>query len=359
MTDVTLAVNAGKILAGPELTPVENATLLVAGAHIAAVGPSSNIVVPNDVEIVESRDVTLVAGFIDAHVHIGFFDPADIVEGGVTTVRDLAWPAQDIFQIATASQDTSFRGPRVLATGPMLTVEGGYPTRAAWAPPGTGMVVSSPAEAASIVDGLRAQGACAIKVALNAEAGPTLPLETLSTITSAAHASALRVTAHIYGLDELIKALDAGVDELAHMLMSHEYIPDPVLDRMVRQEVTVVPTLSCRFGADRELAVENLARFVSRGGRVIYGTDLGNEGPRPGIDGLEISGMVDAEMSAMSIVRAATVDSAAYLGLPATGSIEAGAAADVIGIEGDPLDDPLACTRVVFVMRAGVVVKGP
>ncbi len=136
--------------------------------------------------------------------------------------------------------------------------------------------------------------------------------------------------------------------------MSEERIPDEVLQRMVEANMVIVPTLAIRTGAERELAIENLERFVAAGGSVVYGTDLGNAGPRPGIDPREIEGMTDAGFTAKDIIVAATSRSARWLGLSRKGAIEPGMDADVIGVAGDPLADATALTNVRLVLRAGV-----
>jgi imidazolonepropionase-like amidohydrolase len=91
---------------------------------------------------------------------------------------------------------------------------------------------------------------------------------------------------------------------------------------------------------------------------VIYGTDLGNAGPKPGIDPLEVEAMAAAGMSSLDIVRSATVDSAQWLRLPSTGSIAAGMEADLVAVAGD-LDDPQSLTDVRMVWRHGRMVLGP
>ena len=303
--------------------------------------------------------LTLMPGFIDAHVHIGFYDPAEVLQGGVTTVRDLAWPPAQIFPLAERSREPGFDGPLILAAGPMHTTPGGYPTRAAWAPSGTGRAVTGPDDAATAVSEAAAQGATVIKVALNPAVGPTLDLRTLSALIEAAHDAGLRTTGHVYGLEELEKALDAGLDELAHMLMSDEAIPDATMNRMVEQGMVVVPTLSVRSGSDLRCAIDNLERFRAAGGWVVYGTDLGNEGPRPGIDPREIAGMSDAGMDGRAVIQSATVDAAKWLGLEGQGILEAGRAADIVGVRGDPLANPTALSDVALVIREGRVVRSP
>lgn len=339
---MTLVCEPRMALLGPELTPTEGVRVVCDDALVTSIDEAHGD---------GAEPGLLIPGFIDAHVHIGFASPGDVVAGGVTTARDLGWPAADIFPRVVASRDDAFAGPTIIATGPMLTTDGGYPTRSGWAPPGTGMVVEDEESAAMAVAHLAERGACAVKVALNAAVGPTLPPAILAAIVSAAHMRRLKVTGHITGLDELEKAIEAGVDELAHMLMSDETIPDELIDEMVERDMTVVPTLSCRFGHGRTLAVDNLRRFIEAGGRVVYGTDLGNDGPRPGIDPLEVTAMAEAGMSSLDIIRSATVTSAAWLGLADRGYLAAGMRADLVVVPLEALHDPLALTQVRRVIR--------
>jgi imidazolonepropionase-like amidohydrolase len=192
-----------------------------------------------------------------------------------------------------------------------------------------------------------------VKVALNPPVGPTFDIETLGALVDAAHERGLKVTGHVYGLGELHKALDAGMDELAHMLMSDEVVPDDTIARMVEQDMTVVPTVSIRFGRDRQTTIENLARFRAAGGRVVYGTDLGNEGPLPGIDPLEVSAMSEAGYEPRAIVRSATVDAARWLGLDDRGALAEGRLADIVLFEG-AIESAEDLTRVNAVWRRGI-----
>ena len=353
MAERPTAVTGAAALVGRGLTRVDEAVLVMDDGVITALGPAREVAVPHDAIVAAAPGHTLVPGFIDAHVHIGFFDPATIVARGVTTVRDLGWPPDDIWPLVRASASPGFDGPTVKAAGPMLTVEGGYPTRAAWAPPGTGWVIGSPEQGRGAVDELHAAGATVVKVALNPAVGPTLGRSELGAIVDRAHDRGLKVTGHTFGLDELDKALDAAMDELAHMLMSPESIPDDTMARMIEQGMAIVPTLSIFFGAGQRIAIENLNRFWSAGGRVVYGTDLGNEGPVPGIDQREVSAMTRAGMTPRAIISSATVDSAEWLGLESVGALGEGMDADVVALEGSALEDHQALTKVAMVWRKG------
>jgi imidazolonepropionase-like amidohydrolase len=353
LSPITIAITEATVLMGPELSASQDAVVLIEGERIRAAGSRDEIPVPPDARVVKMNGATLSPGFIDAHVHIGLADPGDVVARGVTTVRDLGWPADEIHALARGSGAASFEGPEVLAAGPILTADGGYPARSAWAPEGTAREIEDPQAAVWAVERTADEGACVIKIALNPPVGPTLDADTLGALVTAAHERGLRVTGHIHGLDELEKALDAGVDELAHMLMSDEDLPDETIRRMIGRGMVVVPTLSIRFGEERSSAIRNLARFRAAGGRLVYGTDLGNEGPGPGIDPLEVTAMAEAGMTPLDIIRSATVGGAEWLGLRDRGSIEPGKLADIVAFDG-AIDGPEDLCRVAKVWRRGV-----
>ena len=352
MTATTHTIRAERALIGTDLTSIDDASVVIREGRIADAGPSSTITAEGPE--IEVAGATLIPGFIDAHVHIGFSTPRAVVWGGVTTIRDLASPPDEIWPLVDRSAAADFEGPSIIAAGQMLTAPGGYPMKAAWASSGTGYEVASPLDAPKAVDRQLVRGASIVKIALNPPAGPTLGAAELTAIVTAAHDRGARVTGHIHGLDELMKALDAGIDELAHMLMGHEVIPDEVISRLVEQDVTIVPTLSVRFD-DLSVAIENTTRFLAAGGRVVYGTDLGNEGPKPGIDRREIDSLHAAGMSLMDIIRSATTSSAEYLKLEGAGAIAPGRDADLVAVA--PLDDPRSLTSIEGVWRRGLRVR--
>ena len=352
----TLVLEGATVLAGSELE-ARRLTIVIEDGLIRSLEPEGADIDVAGGRILDVSGLTIMPGFIDAHVHIGFYEPHDVLFGGVTTVRDLAWPPERIFPLAEASQQEDFDGPEILTAGPMLTAPGGYPLDAGWAPPGTGRVVESADEGAAAVDDLAEAGVNVIKVALNEAAGPTLPPDVLGAIVQRAHSHGLKTTGHVTGLGELRKALDAGLDELAHMLKGVERIPDDVMERMVAQNMAVVPTLAPLDGDELEIAIENLTRFVAAGGRVVYGTDLGDFGPKPGIDPLETERMGRAGMTVHDIIRSATTLSAEWLGLDDRGVIAEGMRADIIGFPGGLSIETLA--KPALVVRRGAVVPAP
>lgn len=345
----TTLIRGATVLAGEDLQALPDADVVIDGPLIAEVTAAHASSAAN---VVDATGLTLVPGFVDAHVHIAFASPADVVRAGVTTVRDLGWPPNVVGPLVAASRSPDFEGPAIHSVGPILTAPGGYPTRAGWAAPGTGLEVAGPAEASDAVDALASNGAAAIKIALNPPVGPVFDDVTLGTVCERAHQHGLQVTAHVFGLDQLERALEAGVDELAHWLLGPDDVPKDTIDRMVGAGMAVVPTLSCRSGADLRSAIASFARFVDAGGVVVYGTDLGNEGPRPGIDPLEVAAMAESGMSPRAIVASATTVARRRLGLEA-GIISEGAPADVVALGGRPLDNAGDLTDVRMVWRAG------
>lgn len=287
----------------------------------------------------------VVPGFTDAHVHLQLADPADVLAGGVTTVRDLGGPP-------TAAQAERGGDLRVLIAGRILTAVGGYPTTT-WGADGTAREVASPEDAATAVDEQVAAGAVIIKVALEPAGGlPVLDQPTLEAIVTRAAELGLRTTAHVSGAELLERAVAAGVRELAHLPTD---VGPSDLARAAEASVVVVPTLAVRAGDPA--AIEGLRAFREAGGEVLYGTDLGNGGTSPGIMVDEVRAMQEAGMTPAEVLASATADAAFYLGLDA-GVIEPARVADLVVLGGDPFADPAAYDDIRLVVANGAVVAG-
>jgi imidazolonepropionase-like amidohydrolase len=340
MTSLLVRAPAGWL--GPG-RPVRDVQVLCRGAQIDSLDPRAAL--PDDAEVVETRGFLMPAG-ADRHVHIELSDPAAVLMRGVTAVRDLAWPAHRIFPLADASETASFNGPLIRAAGPMLTAPGGYPMRAGWAPAGTGREVAGPHDAAAAVAELASSGATAVKVSLNAEAGPTPTDADLMAICEAAREADLPVTAHAQGAGQVERALGAGMEELAHTPWTR--LSDDVVEAAA-QRMRIVSTLDIlshgRDTAELRVALDNLHRFHEAGGEVIYGTDLGN-GPIPaGIHTRELQLLARAGLTHDEVLGALT-----------RAPLDPGAPADLIVLASDPLVDLAAFDDIRLVVRAGRVV---
>lgn len=316
------------------------ASVAIEGEEITYVGPRADAP-----EAVETRRVAfLLPGFRDEHVHVGLSDPRRILAGGVTRVRDLAWPLEEIVALAERSASPSFAGPKIEFCGPMLTAPGGYPTDRAWAPPGTGLEVSGAGDARRAAERILAAGAVALKVALNADAPPVLGDRELAAICAVARREGHRVIAHAEGRGQVERALDAGVDELAHAPWT-EPLGTAVVGELARR-CRIVSTLemhrACGDLEALEVAVANLAAFHAAGGRIAYGTDLGNGPQAAGISVAELGHLAGAGLSDEELLRAC-------VGSP----LSPGLRADLVGLAHDPGPALRGAANVTLIVRHG------
>jgi imidazolonepropionase-like amidohydrolase len=339
---------------------VEDVLVVIDGGVIAFAGEASALATitegPNGPETLdgqpappEPEEEILFGGFVmpgvvDRHVHIEMSDPGAVVAGGVTAVRDLGWPPDAIFSLVEASESPAFNGPLIRAAGPILTCHGGYPTRAGWAPTDTGLEVGDAEEAERAARWLLDRGAAILKVALNSDAGPTLSDDALVAICDVAHEAETIVTAHVQGVGQAARAVGAGVDEFAHCPWSERLSDD--LIRAAARRMRIVSTLDIHsYGQDTpelRTASENLSRFVAEGGRVAYGTDLGNGPIPPGIHAREAEHLARAGLSNEAVLEALTFR-----------PLAPGEPADVVGLGTNPLERLDALRDVEVVLRAG------
>jgi imidazolonepropionase-like amidohydrolase len=349
---------------------VEEVFVVLDGARVAFSGTASEWEQPEPAWVVDTADEAdpsrpkrphideeievegfIMPGVVDRHVHMGFANPAALLAGGVTAVRDLGWPPDDIFPLAAAWDSPSFNGPLIRAVGPIFTCPGGYPSRAAWAPAGTALEVRGAVEAAEAVwKMLGRSGVQVIKVAMNSEVGPTLSDEELVAICDAAHHRKAIVTAHVQGRGQAERALGAGVDELAHTPWT-ERLGDRLIQAMAGR-VRIVSTLDIlSYGRDTpelRIAVDNLSRFILEGGTVVYGTDLGN-GPIPSsIHVGEAWHLRRAGLTPEQVLEALTFRPLAK-----------GEPADLVALAENPLESLEALSEVMGVIRGGRFVGSP
>ncbi|WP_187270788.1 amidohydrolase family protein [Lacisediminihabitans profunda] len=246
---------------------------------------------------------TILPGFVDSHVHLGLVDASGLVAGGISRVVDLGWDP------AVASGWAGSTGPDAVDVefaGAFLTARGGYPGDRSWAPPEAVRELSTGAEASAAVAEMVGFGASVIKIALNSEAGPVWSDALLEDVVAAAHAADLPVVAHAEGPGQAMRAVAAGVETLAHTPWTERLTDDEVAASAARCAWT--STLDIHGWGDRgrayDTAIDNLGRFAALGGRVLYGTDLGN-GPLPvGLNARELAALGEAGLSTGDLVRA-------------------------------------------------------
>jgi imidazolonepropionase-like amidohydrolase len=362
----TLVLVNGTLIDGAGAGPITDAALMIQETRIVAVGPRTDAAIPSDAQIVDVQGATILPGFINAHVH-GAYDEETLkawAREGVTTVRDLAngGDRDSLF----AFRDEALTHPeyaRLVAAGPMVTVPNGYPI-APWNV--DSLTVASPKDAREKVVQLLDNGADVIKIPLESGVifGQDLPMlspEEAAAIVQVAHERGAMVSAHVSVSRDLELALDAGVDDIAHMVTDE--LPDELIQRIIAADVYWVPTLELWKGVGHglgDLVVDNLRRFVNAGGKVALGTDYAGA-PNVNFDlGMpihEIEWMQEAGMTPMQIIVAGTRNGAHVCGLEyELGTLEVGKIADVLVVDGDPLEDIHVLTNVRTVIRNGVVI---
>lgn len=242
--------------------------------------------------------------FIDHHVHLHLIDERQLVPHGIAGAVDLGG---DPMALARRPRDGF---PWIDYAGAFLTAPGGYPAGRSWAPDTIRREVSDPSlhpgvpgGAATAVDEQAACGASVIKVALNAQAGPVFDIDTLAAIVSCAHERGLPVVAHVEGEMMTRLALDAEVDALAHAPFG-EWLHGPSLARAVSLGQRWISTLSIHDGVDAERAAVSLGTFAAAGGRVLYGTDLGNGDRAGGLQQEELAALDAAGVRGPALVAA-------------------------------------------------------
>ncbi|MEX2275276.1 MAG: amidohydrolase family protein [Actinomycetota bacterium] len=339
-----LVVRAPLVWTGPGES-MRLAAIACASGELTYVGPAA--------AAPRAREYLRVDGFLmpavaDRHVHIALADPAAVVLGGVTAVRDLGWPADRIFGLAEASELVTYNGPLIRAAGPILTAPGGYPVGEAYAPPGYAREIEEPSQAAVAVGELAEHGATAIKVSMNAEAPPTPDDGVLAEICRAAAEHAVPVTVHAQGGGQVERAIGAGVDELAHAPFS-ERLSDQVIQTLAR-ETRIVSTLDLiriHYGNEAlRIALDNLIRFREAGGVIVYGTDMGL--PEWGLP-------LGINVREALLLRETGMGHDEVLGAMVRGPLVPGAPADLIALARDPREELESLAELTVVIRGGRV----
>jgi imidazolonepropionase-like amidohydrolase len=248
---------------------------------------------------------TSLPAFTDHHVHAHLVDMHALPARGIARVLDLGGDPADLARRPSGL-------PRMAYAGAFLTTPGGYPRGRAWAPDAIVCDVSNasphpgvPGGARTAVDAQADAGASVIKVAMNADACPVPSDEVLAAVVAAARERGLPVVAHAQGVDQVERAIEAGVAALAHTPFGPS-LSRRLLTYAADAGQVWISTLDIHRGDARARAVAHLGAFAERGGRVLYGTDLGN-GPLPlGVNRREILALQEAGIRGDALVASLT-----------------------------------------------------
>jgi len=378
----------------------------------AIVQVAEDLAIPANARVIDLRGFTVMPGLIDAHTHLLYLEnpkgtltsegvKAVVEEGtalralhgaarartflaaGITTVRDLGNAGRfgDV-ALRRAIQDGSLDGPRMFVSGPGLSPVGGQfpgllPEHQAIAADEY-RIIRNAQDAADAVRENITFGAQLIKIYSNNTPNPSaLSSEEMRAIVETARVMGVRVAAHATSDAAVWRAAQAGVHSIEHGYQ----IADSTLALMKERGVALVPTDLDSVSAERYLrqagtySTENLRNFLRQA------TSLQDRLRRAIRAGVTIAAGSDnyidmgtpqgesarrvyfayhaAGMPAAQVLQAATFNNARLLGMEGRlGVIKAGALADIIAVEGDPLTDFNALERVRFVMKGGTIYAG-
>jgi imidazolonepropionase-like amidohydrolase len=382
-------LRAPRLLDGAGSPPVDDAALLVAGGRVAYAGPAAGL--PEDAArapILDFPGATLLPGLVDVHVHLVASGGPDLaadvprseaertlaavvnarrqLEAGVTLVRDLGAPGAEAVLVGRAVEAGTLPGPRVVASGPAVTMTGGHI-------PYLGRVTDGVDAMRAAVRANLALGARCIKVVatggvLTQGVDPREPAYTqaeLDALVSEAHRLGLTVAAHAIGEGGVAAALRAGVDSIEHGM----FLDQPAIELFLDTGARLTPTFLAPHGIlggpsvpawikDRarpaaEAQVASFQAAVKAGVPAVAGTDAGTpDNPHGGV-AREVGFMVDAGLDVLLAVKAATGEAADLLGVPDRGVLRRGAAADVLVADGDVAANITALQRPLAVFQDG------
>ncbi len=341
----------GTVIDGTGAEPQPDTVVVIQDSRIVTIGPRAEVEIPPRGIVFDPPGAAILPGLIDAHVH-NAYEPANLrawLQEGVTTVRDLGAPLGSRY---FARRDELRADPayaRVVAAGPIVTVPGGYPTSRIAC-----LTIDSPEDARQKTAQLVAEGADLIKISIESGGGPILTAAEIEAIVETAHGNDIPVTAHVTKSDDLERALAAGVNDIAHLVTDRA--SRSAIQQMVESETYWVPTLEALDGE----GTGNLRRFVAAGGNTALGTDAGYlPGLRIGLPMDEIRAMQEAGMTAIQIIVAATRNAAHVCRLESVlGTLEVGKLADLLVVDGNPVEDIDALEKVRIVIHGGSIVRG-
>jgi imidazolonepropionase-like amidohydrolase len=404
----TYAIQAGRLIVDAAQPARGPSTVIVENGRIARI--ESGFTAPAGATVVDERGRTVMPGMTDVHVHltgnsgepwyigftqkysvpyaatIGLTHALDMARGGFTTVRDLGGDTSAVIAVRDAVSEGRFPGPRIAVSGAPLSIIGGHGDSATALPPELARAVNEAHLNSSVCTGveecqrvvrqLAAAGVDVIKImATGGVLDPgAMGLEQHFTnaemkgIADMAHAMHLKVAAHAHGARGIEAAANAGIDSIEHGTFLDEAGARAMKAHGTYYSATLMafsgvsgllgtgkltPAMEAKTRETLGVWGKGLNLAYRTGVKIALGTDSAvaahNEANK------ELGLMVSkGGMSARDALIAATKGGPDLMGLSReTGTLDPGKSADLIAVEGDPLVDPSAVTRVNYVMVQG------
>jgi imidazolonepropionase-like amidohydrolase len=397
-------VHAGKLLDVRSGKTLIDQAIVIEGGKIVSVGPMGQAKRSPSDRFIDLPNATVLPGLTDAHTHLTG-NPQDVgpqalsisipratltgarnaritLEAGFTTVRNVGAEGFGDVALRDAINAGDVPGPRMLVSGPALGITGGHCDENL-------LPFEYHFTAEGVADGVEGvqhkvrevikYGADLIKICAtggvlshgdNPQAS-AYTQEELKAIVTDAHRLGRKVAAHAHGAQGILWASQAGVDSIEH----GSYIDDAAIAEMKKNGTYLVPTLYLAdwflanaerlhvpaelIGKGKEVmsvARKNEAHAFASGVKVAFGTDAAVY-PH-GLNAHEFAVLVKLGLTPLQSIQAATINAADLLGWSdKIGAVEPGKWADIIAVDGDPIQDVTTLERVKFVMKGGEVVK--
>jgi imidazolonepropionase-like amidohydrolase len=368
--DGPVIVGNGRIL--------EHATVLVEGEKIVKVA-EGNVNIPKDAQKIPMDGQILLPGFIDSHIHIGFdCSPEPMTSAlaesqtmtvlkaanfarqtllaGVTSFKDMGGIDGIDLELRQAINSGLIPGPRMLASGKLICMTGGHGWQVGLEVNGVDEVRKAAREqikaGADIVKLMATGGVLTPAVEPGSE---QLTEAELRAGVEEAHTASKKTATHAMGTKEILNALRAGIDSIEHGV----YLDDQAVSLMKERDVPLIPTLSALFNIEskgieagipafavektlkvKPFHLESIRMAREAGVSIAMGTDAGIPFNMHGENLAELKLLIDCGFSPMEAIEAGTHVAAQVLGMEEElGTVEEGKLADLVLIEGNPLED--------------------
>jgi imidazolonepropionase-like amidohydrolase len=401
-----VAIRAGKVLDVRTGKYAANQIIWVEGERIKAIGNAADIEkqLPASAKKLDLSRYTVLPGMIDCHTHLTYrpidSGPAGLhvsyprqaligarnarvtLEAGFTTVRNVGADGYSDIALRDSINAGEVPGPRVIPSGPALSITGGHGDENYLAPQFNFSMDGVADGVDGVIHKVRENikyGADVIKFlatggVLSEGDDPALAQyspEEMKAIVDTSHGLGRKVAAHAHAAVGIKYAVLAGVDSIEH----GSYINDEDIDLMKQHGTYLVPTVYLEdwllenidsLGLTPNMkekahyllpiARKNLSHAFQSGVKVAFGTDAAVY-PH-GLNAHEFGTMVNMGMAPLTAIQAGTVNAADLIGWSdRVGTIEAGKFADLVAVDGDPLANVRVLENVKFVMKGGAVVK--
>lgn len=400
--DEVKVIRAGQLLDVTNGRMLSDQLIVVRNNVIEAVGDANRINIPSGAIEIDLSNSTILPGLIDAHVHLtsdasvngydslsrssirnalyGTYSAGLTLRSGFTTVRNVGAVAYGDVALRDSIVDGEVAGPRMIVAGQSLGITGGhcdnnllpaeYDFNAGGVADGPWALRQKVREnnkySADLIKFCATGGVMSKGTSLGAQ---QFTQQEMNAIVDEAHTLGMKVAAHAHGTNGIQAAIRAGVDSVEHasilddetIRLALEYETALVMDIYVSDYIlesgTEVGMLEESLAKEREVGQvqrESFQRAHAAGVNIVFGSDAGVY-PH-GLNGRQFSKMVEFGMSPMQAIQAATLKAAALLGLEnQVGTLNEGAYADLIAVQGNPLENVSLLENIGFVMKDGEV----